>query len=687
MVYTSYIDDINLERSPSLMSRSSGASTPPPQTPNLASSTSGAFDAQSQPKGSVTTPCPSSQQTPYDSSTSSSLKTSHLPRVQSSYSLQHTSAGYTPSNPPSALVDKVFGYQAKLLSRTSSVQSISNLHNLHSASDGTSTHSTTLPRGPGSLSARPLNDTRASTVLHDATSNAATTSSKRSTWTPGHRPSTSASIDDVVGRFGGSTTQINITTTHSTSSGRATPIASIDSTPTWRRNMLSRSGTASSISSSSHAGDENVATGPTWRSTRNAQRSAPTSPTTSTRMYGLHGNDSFSKPFSPTTLSASTTNQNFNTPTEGQITSSKSYSNHGAHRLDQNGIALGGVHGLSKTSVELPHSFKDYVEMRNDTDFPSSSQSTGRSDKHIIRNDSYRGQAHRRTKTLPEKDMQATLLSEPVRSYRNTPDRPFSPEILDVTGPSARPPRTRMGLHGLDRVSERSDNSTTDDLTASPLPSPRDGTQQNQSYTNLEVERIPSRQLTQHTTTREPRVVHARPKSSAGRYTSTYANTPDETAALIIHGISDGGASVTGMSGRRRLTRADTVSGAHGSGYTAYGYGAAKAMETQRRNMQAYEYLCHVSEAQEWLVDCLFRPEADDPTNSPQVGTSFHSPSFHAPASSQKHDASGLATKSVVELEEALRDGVALAKLARVFLGRRAVPRVIEVRTATMHSA
>ncbi|KAG0144428.1 hypothetical protein CROQUDRAFT_47337 [Cronartium quercuum f. sp. fusiforme G11] len=68
-------------------------------------------------------------------------------------------------------------------------------------------------------------------------------------------------------------------------------------------------------------------------------------------------------------------------------------------------------------------------------------------------------------------------------------------------------------------------------------------------------------------------------------------------------------------------------------------------LESQRHLLHAYEYLCHVGEAKQWLEAVL------------------------AMSSIPKR-------LSVTELEQTLRDGVILAKLARRFLGAQAVPKI-----------
>ncbi len=67
--------------------------------------------------------------------------------------------------------------------------------------------------------------------------------------------------------------------------------------------------------------------------------------------------------------------------------------------------------------------------------------------------------------------------------------------------------------------------------------------------------------------------------------------------------------------------------------------------DTQRHLLRAYEYLCHVGEAQQWIEGCL----------GEELGF------------------------GVVEMEESLRNGVVLARLARAFLGEEVVRRIFEV--------
>ncbi|KAJ5888372.1 RasGAP protein C-terminal [Penicillium taxi] len=95
-----------------------------------------------------------------------------------------------------------------------------------------------------------------------------------------------------------------------------------------------------------------------------------------------------------------------------------------------------------------------------------------------------------------------------------------------------------------------------------------------------------------------------------------------------------GSSSVVGLQGRRRLKRADSVSG--GSGAVSpqkpkvSSWQAANWMDKQRQFIQAYEYLCHIGEAKEWIEGVI-----------------------------QKQ------IPPIVQLEEALRDGVTLAEVVQ----------------------
>ncbi|KAJ9152149.1 Ras GTPase-activating-like protein rng2 [Pleurostoma richardsiae] len=86
---------------------------------------------------------------------------------------------------------------------------------------------------------------------------------------------------------------------------------------------------------------------------------------------------------------------------------------------------------------------------------------------------------------------------------------------------------------------------------------------------------------------------------------------------------------VVGLRGRRRLQRLDNPGGGRpGQRSSGYGWEGRNWMDKQRQFLQAYEYLCHIGEAKEWIEDIIHK-----------------------------------SIPPIVELEEALRDGVTLAEV------------------------
>lgn len=98
---------------------------------------------------------------------------------------------------------------------------------------------------------------------------------------------------------------------------------------------------------------------------------------------------------------------------------------------------------------------------------------------------------------------------------------------------------------------------------------------------------------------------------------------------------------VAGLPGRVQL-KAPSASTSPTPSYKLYG-GASWA-DTQRHLIQAYEYLCHVGEAQQWIEGCL----------GEELGF------------------------GVVEMEEGLRNGVVLARLVRAFKGQAAIKKIYD---------
>ncbi|OCB84496.1 hypothetical protein A7U60_g8482 [Sanghuangporus baumii] len=118
------------------------------------------------------------------------------------------------------------------------------------------------------------------------------------------------------------------------------------------------------------------------------------------------------------------------------------------------------------------------------------------------------------------------------------------------------------------------------------------------------------------------------------------------TADTVPHSADD----VAGVPGRKRLSR-DVLAPAEtpfGSPMplpsSRLGIRGGLWADQQRHLLRAYEYLCHVGEAQQWIEGCLRE----------ELGF------------------------GIVEMEESLRNGVVLAKLSRAFLGEAIVKRIFE---------
>ncbi|PNH46807.1 hypothetical protein VD0004_g1390 [Verticillium dahliae] len=133
-----------------------------------------------------------------------------------------------------------------------------------------------------------------------------------------------------------------------------------------------------------------------------------------------------------------------------------------------------------------------------------------------------------------------------------------------------------------------------------------------------------------------PHQTHAAPLErpdlqSFGRSSTSHFRTLSklaQTDSADDFKITSPAQEVVGLRGRRRLQRTGEDKGRAGQKSGGYGWEGRNWMDKQRQFLQAYEYLCHVGEAKEWIEDVIHR---DIPP--------------------------------IVELEEALRDGVTLAEV------------------------
>jgi Ras GTPase-activating-like protein IQGAP2/3 len=127
-------------------------------------------------------------------------------------------------------------------------------------------------------------------------------------------------------------------------------------------------------------------------------------------------------------------------------------------------------------------------------------------------------------------------------------------------------------------------------------------------------------------------------KSSTGhlRILSKYAQSASPDDFAITSPVQE----VTGLHGRRRLQRNDRSGNrstvALSNGGNGYGWEGRNWMDKQRQFLQAYEYLCHIGEAKEWIEDIIHKP-----------------------------------IPPIIQLEEALRDGVTLAEIVEALQPER----------------
>jgi Ras GTPase-activating-like protein IQGAP2/3 len=121
--------------------------------------------------------------------------------------------------------------------------------------------------------------------------------------------------------------------------------------------------------------------------------------------------------------------------------------------------------------------------------------------------------------------------------------------------------------------------------------------------------------------------------------------SPTKQDIIIPSAVLNPTPDVAGIPGRLKLSR-KTPAAAAATPLPSSRLTRGLWADTQRHLIQAYEYLCHVGEAQQWIEGCLDQ----------ELGF------------------------GVVEMEEELRNGIVLAKLVRKFKGEAGARRIYEVR-------
>jgi Ras GTPase-activating-like protein IQGAP2/3 len=120
--------------------------------------------------------------------------------------------------------------------------------------------------------------------------------------------------------------------------------------------------------------------------------------------------------------------------------------------------------------------------------------------------------------------------------------------------------------------------------------------------------------------------------------------SPTKQDIIIPSAVLNHSSGVAGIPGRLKLSR-KTPAAAAATPLPSSRLTRGLWADTQRHLIQAYEYLCHVGEAQQWIEGCLDQ----------ELGF------------------------GVVEMEEELRNGIVLAKLVRKFKGAAGARRIYEV--------
>ncbi|EGR48215.1 RasGAP protein [Trichoderma reesei QM6a] len=217
------------------------------------------------------------------------------------------------------------------------------------------------------------------------------------------------------------------------------------------------------------------------------------------------------------------------------------------------------------------------------------------------------------------------------QSLRPLPRTPTASSIeAPATPPHASRPRERGQSIDIGRLSlSQNEGSASPTTTATPRPLPPRPTSMFMSRGEPAIpeEAVvpPSRHGHSHSAhiARPDLERLGRSSTSQLRTLSQLAKSEEAEDFSIISPAQE----VAGLRGRRKLQRTDKTAGGRGP-RTNYGWEGRNWMDKQRRFLQAYEYLCHIGEAKEWIEDVIQQ------TLPP-----------------------------IVELEEALRDGVTLAEV------------------------
>ena len=206
-------------------------------------------------------------------------------------------------------------------------------------------------------------------------------------------------------------------------------------------------------------------------------------------------------------------------------------------------------------------------------------------------------------------------------------ERPLPPRVAEVSFPPPSPERPSPSKVGKSYLPPSSPQR--------PASEKRSSTSTIDAFSYLDGER----QKRRDTRERGQRGVWGGPGALPAVPTS-----PTKQDIIIPSTVLNPAPDVAGIPGRLKLSR-KTPAAAAATPLPSSRLTRGLWADTQRHLIQAYEYLCHVGEAQQWVEGCLDQ----------ELGF------------------------GVVEMEEELRNGIVLAKLVRKFKGEAGTRRIYEV--------
>lgn len=179
---------------------------------------------------------------------------------------------------------------------------------------------------------------------------------------------------------------------------------------------------------------------------------------------------------------------------------------------------------------------------------------------------------------------------------------------------------------------ENGDTTPASGVRATPPSETRPKQQYSLGLSRSDSKRAPTRQRPHDSqASPQPDVLDSKELEKLGKSTTSHLRTLSKLSESGAKGdfkIVSAEQEVAGLQGRRRLQRTNSAKGRRNMGMP--GYGGRTWMDQQRQFLQAYEYLCHIGEAKEWIEDIINKP-----------------------------------IPPIVQLEEALRDGVTLAEVVQ----------------------